>query len=212
MCMIKRSKRLLRNFLKDIKYGGRFLGGGVPSKYEHCYNMANSDYDILSAIFKIANIKKSNIVVDVGCGKGRVINWLLDNNFENKIYGIEIDEKIAEETKNRLKHYKNVEIITGKAELNIPSDGEVFYLYNPFDEIILGQFISKIINMFYRKKEIIIIYYNPAHLDILKNNKKLDVKYFDIKQYMKKMDTANTQNFAIIKFKNNSFLNFLNSS
>ena len=62
-----RSFRIARNALQDLRYGAPL--GGLISMY------GNTDYLALSNIFA-KRIKDNDVLVDVGCGKGRVIQLL----------------------------------------------------------------------------------------------------------------------------------------
>jgi hypothetical protein len=43
-------------------------------------------------------------------------------------------------TRRRLRRFGNVSVITGDAVANLPADGTVFFLYNPFDEATVRRF------------------------------------------------------------------------
>jgi len=92
----------LRTALTDLRYGA-ILKGSVVSRYSHLGATAteNSDYKQLATLFH-DKIRPTDVLVDIGCGKGRVLNWWLDHYRDHKIYGIELDSIIAEETRRRL--------------------------------------------------------------------------------------------------------------
>jgi hypothetical protein len=71
--LVGRAIRLTRNVLFDLRYGG-FLGGSHTSPYAALgiYIAVNTDYRALRLIFE-ERLKDSNVLVDMGCGKGRVI-------------------------------------------------------------------------------------------------------------------------------------------
>lgn len=158
----------LRNLFIDLRFGGRFLGGSKKTPFSHlgAYNTVNSDYALLSKIFS-NRIQKDDVLVDVGCGKGRVLNYWLSLGLKNKIYGLELDSDVALATKTRLKRYKNVSVIEGDAIDNLPEDSTVLYLFNPFSETIMERFINRIETMF-DKREIRIIYYYPKHIHLFR--------------------------------------------
>lgn len=129
--------------LKDFRYGGKFLMGkcfkGNDAKGWH--GSQNSDYCALEKIFSVINIKEDDVIVDVGCGKGRLFNWLLTKKIKNKLIGIDVDPSTAEFTKQRLGKYPQIEIfITDVEKGEIPIAGTIFYLFNPFDDKIVKKF------------------------------------------------------------------------
>ncbi len=77
------------------------------------------------------------MLVDIGCGKGRVINFWLHQGLTNRLIGLELDPDVATAAQQRLAPYRNVQIIVGDAIENLPTDGTLFYLYNPFERPIV---------------------------------------------------------------------------
>ncbi len=172
MDFYKKIIRLGRNVISDLRYGV-FLGGVKKSPFADigAYDTANSDYEALSFLFSdniVSNIAERHILVDVGCGKGRVLNYWLNKFPSNKIYGIELDSEIATLISRRLRSYPNVTILCGDVRDLIPTDGTLFYLFNPFDEIILNGFLHSLRQSIAGStaKSISVIYYNPVHIDV----------------------------------------------
>ncbi len=162
---IKRFRRLLRNVALDLKYGS-FLGGSIQTRYGDlgAYNTVNSDYELLSHLFHGIEIRESDVLVDVGCGKGRVINWWLSRGMKNKMIGVEIDEAIAATTRRRLRKHSNVEIIHGNVLDVLPArGGTIYYLFNPFSADIVRQFRDRL--KAHTPRELKIIYYFATHKD-----------------------------------------------
>ena len=79
--------------LTDLRYGGYF-GGFQKTRYGHlgAHDTMSSHYFVLSRLFGKFPVKESDVLVDVGCGKGRVINWWLRKGCRHRIIGIELDE------------------------------------------------------------------------------------------------------------------------
>ena len=77
----RRAARIARNAALDLRYG-RPLGGTVRTRYAHlgAFDTANSCHEDLPALFAAAGVTAGDVVVDIGCGKGRVLNWLLRNH------------------------------------------------------------------------------------------------------------------------------------
>lgn len=172
--------RLIRNALIDLRYGG-LLNGSVMSRYAQLGSLetSNNDYEALSHIF--ANrIKPSDVLVDIGCGKGRVINWWLHSGCRNRIIGIELDEEIANRTRQRLRKYKNVTIIAGDAIQNIPADGTLFYLFNPFTADVMEAFKVHLMSLFDKDHDITILYYRCNSVDVFRNDPAWIVEVTDV--------------------------------
>jgi len=172
MDLFKKSIRLYKNITNDIRYG-EFLGGVKKTKFalNGAYDTANSDYEALDLIFSRLYSENSNqldVLVDIGCGKGRVINYWLNRFPSSKIYGIELDPDVAKNTASRLRSYGQVKILCGDARELIPMDASLFYLFNPFNEIVVAAFLQQFRNNISNKtlKPATIIYYNPMHINV----------------------------------------------
>jgi SAM-dependent methyltransferase len=131
----------LRNVLFDLRFGA-VLGGGQSRSGPNDPYFGNSPYEVLEPLFSAAGIRLDDVVVDVGCGKGRVINWPLRFHPHNRVIGIELDPGVAVRTARRLRRYKHVRIVCGDVRENIPPEGSLFYLYNPFDADTMRGFID----------------------------------------------------------------------
>jgi hypothetical protein len=139
----------------------------------------NTDYLALSYIFE-NRIKPTDVLVDVGCGKGRVIQWWLSRGYCNRIIGLELDEEIADNTRRRLLKYKNVSIIGGDAIQNLPADGTLFYLYNPFAAPIVAAFKKRLMILAGLRGKITILYYECMHVDVFRNDPQWTVEVMDV--------------------------------
>ena len=107
---------------------------------------------------------KNVALIDIGCGKGKVL-CVWNKMFSNvkNIIGLENSSHLVEICKKNLRQISalNFEIICGDAtniELNYDCEVFLFYLYNPFDSKILDEFLNQISD-----KKAVIIYNNPIH-------------------------------------------------
>jgi hypothetical protein len=160
----KRVARALYNNGLDLRYG-RPLAGEIPSRFEHlgAVETANSDYAVLDRIFA-RRISSEDVLVDVGCGKGRVINWWLRKGYRNPIYGLELDDVVAERTRRRLARFDNVSIITGHAIETVPVEGTLFYMYNPFHADVVDKFVQRLAEIASKSRGVRVLYNNSRHL------------------------------------------------
>ena len=80
------------------------------------------------------NLKKGDIVIDLGCGTGLLFKFLLDKiGKTGQIIGIDISSGMLEIAKNRVKknNWGNIELIQAdlsKANLNLTADSAIFSL------------------------------------------------------------------------------------
>lgn len=117
----------------DLRYGGRISRDRLDINRNRpgYHALMHTDWKVLRAIFGEIDIKPDDVLVDVGCGDGRVINYWLSCGLKNLLIGIEIDEEIVASTAMRYARYPNVKIICGDATIR-DVGGTIYYLYNPF--------------------------------------------------------------------------------
>lgn len=151
---------LLRNAWRDLRYG-RLL---API-YWRDPAQANSDYGALERM-RFDPISPDDVLVDLGCGGGRVINHWLSLGLQNQLIGIELDLHLAFRTANRLRRHRNVSIRTGDAIANLPEEGTVFYLFNPFGRDKVAELEATLRATASRRPRCRVIYHNPKHLDV----------------------------------------------
>jgi hypothetical protein len=170
------AKRKVRNALLDVRYGG-ILRGTIETSYadQGATSAENTPCDVLTEIFTPDTIRSSDVLVDVGCGKGRVINWWLNQGYQNRIIGIELDPEIAAGTRQRLRRYSNVSIVCGDAVDNLPANGTVYYLYNPFGAPIMEAFRDRLCDFLDDSGDTRIYYYHPLHLGVFENDSRWEV-------------------------------------
>lgn len=156
----------------DMRYSRRLLKGNLKTSYQHlgANDVYHTQYSALPLIFRYVPINRRDVLVDVGCGKGRVINYWLCRGLKNKIIGLELDPRVAYQTAMQFAKRRNVTIITGDAIANLPSDGSIFYFYNPFSEAKVMEFEQRLYELF-PHKPITIIYYRPKSLHVFQNGR-----------------------------------------
>jgi hypothetical protein len=153
----------IRTLLIDLRYGGS-CGGTIPSRFEHLGAGAtqSTGYDQLDEVFRRAGIRvdPADVLVDIGCGKGRVINYWLGRGYRNRMVGLELDPEFADGTRRRLRSWPNVEIIAGDAVDNLPEDGTIFYAFNPFGTAVMTRLKAKMEDSLRGERDIVLLYYN----------------------------------------------------
>lgn len=167
---IKRLLQLPFNFYRDVRFGGKHLGiYKLPphDPEEDYYRVENSPYKALERVFAGVEIRDDDLLVDVGCGPGRVINFWLSKNRRAKMVGLEMNPEVGQATGERLRKYPNVEIIIGDAVENLPPETTLIYLYNPFKAKHVRRLADKA-GRLERRQELRIVYYDAEHLEVFK--------------------------------------------
>ena len=108
-------------------------------------------------------------IVDVGSGKGKtLLVWSkLMKLSDRKMYGIEYSKELIAICENNLKDMSvsNITLLNAdasKIDASLFGEKLLLYLYNPFDESILKEFLAKL-----QSKSIVLIYNNPVHSHVL---------------------------------------------
>ena len=134
------------------------------------------------SIKKILNnidINKKDIFIDFGCGKGRVLLIASKYKFK-KIIGVEFSPQLVDIARSNVsicKDYNSfnidiIKIIKGDVlDYKYNNDETVFYLFNPFSNIILDQLCAQIMKSIHQKpRRVYFIYVNPRFQNIIVAN------------------------------------------
>lgn len=169
----------IKTLVIDYSTQGAFLGGDILSIDDSkIYKTSNSSYQDLKIIFKdYYQIKPTDSIVDVGCGKARVFSYLLYHGYRNRMTGYEINTEVAAATAKRLKRYQNVSILADDIFSAFPTRANVFYMYHPFKEAMMMQFVEHILHL--RHLSPVIIYNNPVFVSAF-SPEHFDVQLHDI--------------------------------
>ena len=123
----------------------------------------------LSDSLDISRITSQDNILDIGCGKGKVLYILSKYGF-GKVDGIEICPGIAEIcAKNllRLKVNKANVFVTDATKFEKYQDYNYYYLYNPFGADTLDKVLSQIdMALQSPEKDVRLIYANPVHSNV----------------------------------------------
>jgi hypothetical protein len=163
--------RVTHNAYWDWRFGGSCGGRKAPS-FPGANGTQSSEYMQLRILFKPERvpIKKADVLVDVGSGKGRVINFWLMCGHRNRMVGIEVDQEIAELARQRLKRYPNVCIVTGDVNENLPPDATKFYLWNSLQAELMRRFKARLLESYGHRGDVTLIYYNCEEIHVFQND------------------------------------------
>lgn len=117
----------------------------VPSLYRESKGATSSQstsYAFLNHMFESLPLKDSDVFLDVGCGKGRVLAFLINKGFKGSINGIELNPEVASYAKSWSSRYNNVNVECGDAFLIDYNKYTVLYLNRPFETVFFERFIN----------------------------------------------------------------------
>jgi len=167
--------REIRNRRLDALFGG-YCGGETSSRFPDsgAFATQSMQYDELDRLFDPARggvaITPSDVLVDVGCGKGRVLNFWLHQGLTNRIVGLELDPDVASTTAARLRSYPNVVVEAGDAIERLPPDGTLFFLFNPFDRPVWERFKAALEERCRAGSRPRLLYYNTMFVDVFERD------------------------------------------
>ena len=148
--------------LLQIKTSGR--DDSNSDQYRYPYEP--TPYSVLERLANSGFIRKRDVVLDYGCGKGRV-DFFLSYQVKAKSIGIEYDERIYQSALDNLKtgiSSGRTEFVLARAEgYVVPSEINRCYFFNPFSVEILRKVMSRIIDSYYENpREILLFFYYPS--------------------------------------------------
>jgi len=133
-------------------------------EYHHPYEP--TPYSVLERLAGSGLIGREDVVLDYGCGKGRV-GFFLSYRRKAKTIGIEYDGRIyeaaLENRKCTISRRKPEFVLARAEEYRVPDEVNRCYFFNPFSVEILQKVMVRIIGSWYEApREICLFFYYPA--------------------------------------------------
>ncbi|MBR5125181.1 MAG: SAM-dependent methyltransferase [Oscillospiraceae bacterium] len=132
--------------------------------YHHPYEP--TPYSVLERMADSGFFGREDVVLDYGCGKGRV-GFFLSHRTQARTIGIEYDEHIfegaLENRRSGISQNKPDFVLTHAEEYAVPAQVNRCYFFNPFSVEILRAVCARIIASWYEDpREILLFFYYPA--------------------------------------------------
>ena len=148
--------------LLQIKTTGR--DDSNSDQYRYPYEP--TPYSVLERLANSGWIRKRDVVIDYGCGKGRV-DFFLSYQTKAGTIGIEYDERIfksaLENQKNTVTRTKTEFVLARAEEYSVPLEANRFYFFNPFSVEILRKVMARILESYYENpREMFLFFYYPS--------------------------------------------------
>lgn len=133
---------------------------------QYRYPYEPTPYSVLERLANSGLIRKKDVVLDYGCGKGRV-EFFLSYQTRAKTIGIEYDERIykaaVENQKNAVSGAKTEFVLARAEEYEVPPEVTICYFFNPFSIELLRKVMARIVESYYTKsREITLCFYYPS--------------------------------------------------
>ena len=131
---------------------------------EYRYPYEPTPYTVLERLADSGLIGKDDVLLDYGCGKGRV-GFFLSYRTKASAIGIEYDARIyACALENRKTAHAKADFVCTKAEAyDVPANVNHCYFCNPFSVEILHKVMARILASYYENpREVFLFFYYPS--------------------------------------------------
>jgi predicted RNA methylase len=166
----------LRTLWLDLRFGG-YAGGSRPTRFHdrQSTDVHNMSYRAIDDAMSGVDVSERDVLVDVGCGRGRVINYWLARALPGRIVGIELDPNVAARTRHRLRRHSQVEILSGDAVSLTPAEATVCFLFNPFGGAVLRRWHDALLARSTAER-LTVIYVHPIHVEVFRASQRWSVR------------------------------------
>lgn len=146
----------------QIRTTGRDESGA--DEYHHPYEPTS--YCVLERLVGSGMIDERDVVLDYGCGKGRV-DFFLSYRAKAKTIGIEYDPHIyqiaLENLRNVISRVKPQFVLANAETYEVPTEVDRCYFFNPFSVEILHKVMARILDSYYEApREMFLFFYYPS--------------------------------------------------
>lgn len=133
---------------------------------QYHYPYEPTPYCVLERLANSGLIRKKDVVLDYGCGKGRV-DFFVSYQTRAKTIGIEYDERIyqgaVENQKSAVSGERTEFVLANAEEYEVPPQVNSCYFFNPFSVELLRKVMARIIESYYENpREILLFFYYPS--------------------------------------------------
>lgn len=144
----------------------RTTGRDEENADQYRYPYEPTPYSVLERLEKQGRIGESDVVLDYGCGKGRV-EFFLSHQTKAHTLGIEYDQRIygsaIENRKTAVSRTKTQFVLARAEGYAVPPAVNRCYFFNPFSVEILHKVMARILESYYENpREVLLFFYYPS--------------------------------------------------
>ena len=141
-------------------------GRDDSSADQYRYPYEPTPYTVLERLVNSGLIREGDVVLDYGCGKGRV-DFFLSHQTKAGTIGVEYDERIyrsAMENRQTAALHLKTDFVLARAEAyEVPQAVNRCYFFNPFSLGILRKVMARILESYYENpREVLLFFYYPS--------------------------------------------------
>ena len=141
-------------------------GRDDSSADQYRYPYEPTPYTVLERLVNSGLIREGDVVLDYGCGKGRV-DFFLSHQTKAGTIGVEYDERIyrsAMENRQTAALHLKTDFALARAEAyEVPQAVNRCYFFNPFSLEILRKVMARILESYYENpREVLLFFYYPS--------------------------------------------------
>lgn len=132
---------------------------------QYRYPYEPTPYSVLERLANSGYIRKKNVLLDYGCGKGRVDLFMTYQTRCHAI-GIEYDDRIfataGENKKSGISGERTTFLLENAENYQVPAEVDRIFFFNPFSIEILRKVIAAVTASCYEKsREMLLFFYYP---------------------------------------------------
>ncbi len=157
--------------MKDITAWDKILkirtsGRDDSNADQYNYPYEPTPYSVLERLARTGWIGKKDVVLDYGCGKGRV-EFFLTYQTKAHAIGVEYDERIyraaVDNQESAVSAGRTEFVMEDARRFAVPISVNRVYFFNPFSVEILQKVIARVLDSYYREpREILLLFYYPS--------------------------------------------------
>ncbi len=152
-------------YLIDSELGIKTAGRNDIHSDKHRFPYEPTSYCVLDRLIESEFLSKNDVIMDYGCGMGRVPIYL-SLKLGCRGYGIELVKEFYKQAISNVEAKKlqdGIQLIQGKAEkTELPFDVTACFFFNPFDLGILRSVMKRILDSYVKNPRCIrLFFYYP---------------------------------------------------
>ena len=166
--------------IRSIKYREFSLSFDKPSlfeEYKDSVEYVPTPYYFLREALNFIDYSNGSII-DIGCGSGRALRYFKEYTKSHNIHefiGIDLNTQVLDVGR---KFNDEIKYINNDATIyEFPQDTIFIYLFNPFGQSSMSNFIDNLVSQKNKfKSKVRIIYVSPVHMDLFEKDFRLIFK------------------------------------